>query len=63
VSCEYAQSMQGGYSECLKDDTVNQLLFAAVLFRDSSVINWIAATNFRDRSVFIDNVLYVMFGL
>jgi hypothetical protein len=42
--------------------TVNQLLFVATLFRDSFVINWIAATNFRDRAVFISNVLYVIFG-
>jgi hypothetical protein len=42
--------------------TVNQLLFAATLFRDSSVINWIAATNFRNRAAFISNVLYVIFG-
>jgi hypothetical protein len=42
--------------------TVNQLLFAATLFRDSSVINWIAASNFRDQTVSINNVLYVIFG-
>jgi hypothetical protein len=33
-------------------DTLNQLLFADTLFRDSSVMNWIAATNFRDRAAF-----------
>jgi hypothetical protein len=32
--------------------TVNQLLFAATLFRDSSMINWLAASNFRDRFIF-----------
>jgi hypothetical protein len=43
--------------------TVNQLLFAATLFRDSSVVNWITASNFRNGAVFISKVLYAIFGL
>jgi hypothetical protein len=40
-----------------KENTVNQLLF-----RDSHVINWFVASNFRDRSFFIDMGLPVMYG-
>jgi hypothetical protein len=42
--------------------TVNQLLFAATLFRDSSVVNWITASNFRDGAVFISKVVNVTFN-
>jgi hypothetical protein len=42
--------------------TVNQLLYAATLFRNSSVVNWIVASNFSDRRVFISKV-YVIFCL
>jgi hypothetical protein len=34
----------------------------ATLFRNSSVVNWIATSNFRDQAVFINKVLYVIFG-
>jgi hypothetical protein len=33
--------------------TVNQLSFAATLFRDSFVINWLMTSNFRDRAFII----------
>jgi hypothetical protein len=36
--------------------TVNQHFFAATLFRDLSVVNWIAASNFRDQAIFINKV-------
>jgi hypothetical protein len=39
--------------------TVNQLLFAATLFRDPSVMNGLAASNFHDRSFFILRGLYI----
>jgi hypothetical protein len=42
--------------------TVKQLLFAAILFRDSSVVNWIAASSFCDGAVLI-KVLPVIFSL
>jgi hypothetical protein len=32
--------------------TVDQLLFTTTLFCDSSVINWVAASNFRDQAVY-----------
>jgi hypothetical protein len=35
----------------------NQLLFAAISFRDSSMINWLAASNFRARAIFIRNCI------
>jgi hypothetical protein len=41
--------------------TVNQLLFAATLFCDSSVVNWYEASDFRDGAVVISKVLYVIF--
>jgi hypothetical protein len=31
--------------------TVNQLLFAATSFCDSSIITWFAASNFRDQTL------------
>jgi hypothetical protein len=34
----------------------------ATLFRDSSVVNWIAASNIHNGAVFINKVLYVIFG-
>jgi hypothetical protein len=37
-------------------------LFAATLFRDSSVINWLAAINFRDRAFFIRRELHKTSG-
>jgi hypothetical protein len=40
------------------NDTVNQLLLAATLFRDSSVINLFATGNFRDRAFFTHTELY-----
>jgi hypothetical protein len=49
--------MQYTSVEIFKTTTVNQLLFAATLFRDSSVVNWIAASNFRDQAVFMSTVL------
>jgi CHASE1-domain containing sensor protein len=39
--------------------TVNQLLFAATLFRDSSMKNWLVASNFRDQAVFIHTKLHI----
>jgi hypothetical protein len=38
--------------------TVNQFLFAATLFCDSSMINWLAASSFRDRVIFIHTKLH-----
>jgi hypothetical protein len=35
----------------VQQSTVNQLLFAATFFRDSSVINWLAASNFLRSSL------------
>lgn len=35
-------------SMCPLCDTINQLLFATILFRDLPVMNWFAASNFRD---------------
>lgn len=32
-------------------NTVNQLLFPTTLFCDLSVMNWFAATNFRDQAL------------
>jgi hypothetical protein len=45
-----------------KGSTVNQLLFAATLFHDSSVINWLATSNFRDRAFFIHTELHYTSG-
>jgi hypothetical protein len=42
--------------------TVNQLLFATTLFCDSSVINWLATSNFRDRAFFNHTELHYTFG-
>jgi hypothetical protein len=39
------------------------LLFAATLFRDSSVINSVITSNFGDQSLLINVVLYAIFGL
>jgi hypothetical protein len=40
----------------------NQLLFAATLFRDFSVTNWLTASIFRNPGFFIDMGLHVMSG-
>jgi hypothetical protein len=42
--------------------TVNQLLFAGTLFRDSSVINWFTTINIRDLVVFINIGQYAVSG-
>jgi hypothetical protein len=38
--------------------TVNQILFAATLFCDSSVMNWLVASNFRDQAFSIHTKLH-----
>jgi hypothetical protein len=42
----------------LKLYTINQLLFAATLLRDSCVIDLLTAINFRDRAFFIQFELH-----
>jgi hypothetical protein len=37
--------------------TVNQILFAGILSRDPLIINWLTASNFRDRAFFIHTEL------
>jgi hypothetical protein len=53
VSSVVTQKITQGLALYMAHNTVNQLLFAATLFVDSSLINWLAASDYRDS--FIQN--------
>jgi hypothetical protein len=55
-------SFQVDIGASVTECTVNQLLFAATLFRDSSVIKWLVASNFCDRAFCILRELYKTSG-
>jgi hypothetical protein len=46
----------------LQTGTVNQLLFAASLFHDSSLMIWLVASNFRDYAFVINIGLHRLHG-
>jgi hypothetical protein len=59
---DHASEVKVSPEETNKKHTVNQLLFTATLFRDSSVINWFATSNFRNRAFFTHTELHYTSG-
>jgi hypothetical protein len=51
----YIKLLRISYQFLQLSHTVNQLLFAATLFRNFSTLNWFAASIFQDQAFFIQN--------